>query len=76
MDKLPHPPPLRLTQAAYVSGTAEYKGGMDRSTLLLQVKPPDNNVSDVDPWYWFSLVLVLVFSLGLVNHIPTHLANK
>lgn len=53
-----------------------YKGGMDRSTLLLQVMPPDIDVSDVDPWYWFSLLLVLVFSLGLVNHIPTHLANK
>lgn len=60
MDKLPHPPPLRLTQAAYASATAEYKGGMDRNTLLLQVMPPDINVSDVDP-YWFSLVLVLVF---------------
>lgn len=26
MNKLSHPPPLRLTQAVYVSATAAYKG--------------------------------------------------
>lgn len=40
MNKLLHPPPLNETQAAHVSGTAEYNGGIEKMTLLLQIMPP------------------------------------
>lgn len=69
MNKLPHPPPLRLTQAVYISATAAYKGGIDRIALLPQVMSCHQTFV---PLMW-------AIGIGLVlsgSHSPTRLTDK